>query len=429
MVEVPPKASAAQLVNIAHANGLELVDFTTAFVKLEAKVAAFEEHRSELSEEIPLDRFLGVVEEYQELSASIRKIELAATLYKTEDITNDDAISVHKQMVTHRSNALSRIEFFTRWLKGIPSTDLPGLSAERRTALINLSGKHENALKDLSRTDPRPVTPDVEERLLRARSESQNAYATQYDLDFNRFRYQFTPGEAPIRHHEIEDHMYALGRTDRARAYELMMAKLAEHSEHLVSLVRGAVESWDNEAKERGYPEPISLRNSWNRIPDPVITAMLGAVWDNLPLLQHYLVTKGKLLPIERMNRVDVYAGIGRVAPDTDHADSVRQILSAFDDFSPEIGDATREIIRAGHVHSLETPGKEFGARSFHAGASMNPFVLLNEGTRLKTKVTRAHEFGHAFHGRVIRNGPRGMPFTAWIIPSGNSSKSTTTTL
>jgi oligoendopeptidase F len=124
------------------------------------------------------------------------------------------------------------------------------------------------------------------------------------------------------------------------------------------------------------------------------------AVRNAYPRLSHrYYALKAKWLGADKLNYWDRNAPL----PDTPAAvigwDEARDtVLSAYNDFHPQMADIARNFFDRHWIDAPCRPGKAPGAFAHPTIPSVHPYVMLNYMGKPRDVMTLAHELGHGVH-------------------------------
>jgi len=160
------------------------------------------------------------------------------------------------------------------------------------------------------------------------------------------------------------------------------------------------------ETRERGYANPMSLRNKASRIPDAVVDALHTAVMkEAAPLARRFYALKAQLLGLPKLAWSD------RNAPMQFYNSllipfpiAVKTVLSAYKSFSPALADLVKEFVDKKRIDAPAVKGKRSGAFNSSTLISGNipvSVTLLNYLGSQRDVMTLAHEVGHGVHSML----------------------------
>ena len=143
--------------------------------------------------------------------------------------------------------------------------------------------------------------------------------------------------------------------------------------------------------------------------------ATINAMWDEVAKARNtaseYGLLKAKLMGKTCLGFQDLPAplpGGDTVSYEWDQA--VDLVLSSFHAAYPALGDFAEEMIEKGHVEAEKRPAKRPGAFCTTSLKNRESRVFMTFGGGLGDVKTLAHELGHAFHSRLLKDT---RPFAA----------------
>jgi len=207
---------------------------------------------------------------------------------------------------------------------------------------------------------------------------------------------------------ELMMHAYSTDPQRREATYRALYAPYAENKDKLFKIYQAVVKDWAYEAKLRGYPSSIAMRNAGNQIPDKAIETLLEVCESETAVFQDFFAWKAKQLGLKQLQRFDIYAPIGESTQEFSYAESVDLVLTSFATFSQDFAAKAKRIIDDKHVDSHPSSVKRGGAFCATIVPSMSPYVLLNFTGRGRDVSTLAHELGHGVHSLYAADLPIG---------------------
>jgi oligoendopeptidase F len=175
----------------------------------------------------------------------------------------------------------------------------------------------------------------------------------------------------------------------------------------------------------RGFKDIADSRHLANRVEKSVVDALAAAVREAYPRLSHrYYGMKARWLGMDAMNHWDRNAPL----PETPQAtigweDAKNTVLSAYQDFSPDMAEIARTFFDRNWIDAPVRPGKAPGAFAHPTVPSVHPYVLLNYMGKPRDVMTLAHELGHGVHqvlagdqGALMASTPLTLAETASVF-------------
>lgn len=167
-------------------------------------------------------------------------------------------------------------------------------------------------------------------------------------------------------------------------------------------------------ARRRGRDSVLSSALDENRIDQPTLDALLGAIRESFPVFRRYLASKAEKLGKQQLPWWDLFAPLGS---DKHFGwDDARDfIVEQFGKFTPELGDYARTAFDQNWIDAQPRDGKRGGAFCMSVMGVEESRILANYDGSFDNVSTLAHELGHGFHNHCQQGLPalkRGAPST-----------------
>lgn len=360
---------------------------------LEQALAHLESHRSQLSPEISSSDWIRTLDALEKAVILQRRLGAYAFLKFAEDTGNQSTLSLQNRVNQLLATADNRLTFLEHWFKALPD--------EAARQLIEASGDRRYFLESWRRLKPFTLSEPEEKVITLKDVNGIEALLTLYDIITNAFSFTLeVDGERKIlTENQIGSYVRDPRPEVRAAAYQEMYRVYMDQRTVLAQIYSHRVGDWHSEMIDlRGFPGPISARNTMNDIPDPVVETLLSVCRKNAVLFQRYFQLKAKWLKQGRLRRYDVYAPLVPSARRYSLEQAMEMVLGCLRDFSPVIADAARRVLEADHLDAEPRPNKRGGAFCYTALPELVPWVLANFAGRGRDVSTLAHELGHAIH-------------------------------
>ncbi|MDH4982379.1 M3 family oligoendopeptidase [Hyphomicrobium sp. D-2] len=185
------------------------------------------------------------------------------------------------------------------------------------------------------------------------------------------------------------------------------LSKVFKDNVRLFTLITNTLAK-DKEISDRwrGFKDVADSRHLANQVEAEVVDALVSSVRAAYPRLSHrYYAMKAKWLGMERMSHWDRNAPLPE-RPERVFAwkDAQRLVLSAYNDFAPQMADVAGEFFDKNWIDAPARPGKAPGAFAAATVPSVHPYVLLNYLGKPRDVMTLAHELGHGVHQMMARS-------------------------
>jgi len=187
-------------------------------------------------------------------------------------------------------------------------------------------------------------------------------------------------------------------RADRQIVFDAFWNNYEKFKASFGEMLYGNVqEDWFH-AKARHYESSLEAALYPKNIPVEVYSSLINNVNKNLPALHRYLKIKKRMMGVDTLKYLDLYAP---VVKDVDlrysYDEASKIILEALKPLGEEYVATVKKVINERNIDVYPTTGKQSGA---YGGAVYNvhPFILLNYTDLYADMSTLAHEMGHAMH-------------------------------
>ena len=309
-------------------SGPEIKD---AFAALDQLIADFEKQRELLAADMPVERLLDIIRQYEEINAQASRIYSFAGLQFAADTQNQQATAFLGQVEQHMATIQNRGLFFSLWWK---SLDEP--SAAR---LMAGAGEFRYWLEEMRHFKPHTLT-EPEEKIVNIKNVTgASAMANLYDSITNRYVFKVeVDGEVKeLTRGELMVYVRQHDPDLRARAYQELYRVYGEDGPILGQIYQTLVRDWRNEQVDlRKFGRPISARNLINDIPDEVVDTLLEVARQNAHIFQRFFRLKASRLGVDRLRRYDIYAPVAQSDKMYPFDEAAGMVLDSFNQFDPQ---------------------------------------------------------------------------------------------
>lgn len=332
-------------------------DMQDAFQAVDTAVSAFEQYRTQLSADIPVNQFLKILKELEEINRQGARVYGYASLWFAADTQDQNAQTFIARVQQWGAELENRTLFFSLWWKALDKAAADRLMAE--------AGDYRYWLEEMRHFKPHTLSEPEEKIINTKNTTGLQAFHNLYDAITNRYIFkltikgeekELTRGEVMVyaRHHDPEL---------RAQAYQELYRVYGQDGPILGQIYQTLVRDWRNEQVQmRQFSNPISARNLINDIPDEVVSTLLNVCQENAPVFQRYFRLKARLLGMDRLRRYDVYAPVARSDKTFKFGSAATLVLDSFNQFSPKVAELAQRIFDENHLDSEVRKGKRGGA-------------------------------------------------------------------
>ncbi len=374
--------------------------------ELEESVARFEAVRRELDPGVDAERFLEIVQQYEDLHELLDRLTGYAALWFSQDTQSRAAQSFRNRMEQAVTGYYNRILFFELWWKSLDDAEAQKL-LPAEDATYPQADDHRHFLLDVRRSKPFTLSETSEQIINIKDANGMGAMLTLYSMLTNRLEFELeVDGEArTLTRDGLMSHAFSRNPALRKATYRELYRVYEEEATVLGQIYSNRVRDWHSEFVElRGYPSPISVRNVANDVPDEAVEVLLEVTADNAPLFRRYFELKTQWLGLDKLRRYDIYAPLAGSDREIPYGEAVDSVLQTFGRFSPIFSQQAERVFREGHIDSEVRRGKRGGAFCSTVGPRYTPWVLVNYTGRVRDVATLAHELGHAVHSMLAED-------------------------
>jgi len=376
--------------------------FQKQIKKLEKQAVKFEKIKSKLDPKMSSKKFMGILQEVEEMSEKMSKIGGYASLSYSSDTQSDEATSLMTQMSKLGSEISNKILFFDLWWK----TQVDEKNAKR---LMKDAGELTEYLAH-KRLFAKYALSEPEERIINTLDVTGiSALVKLYDKITNVYEYKMKIGNKTkiMTREELTNYVRNTNPKIRETAYKTMLTKYTKNKGVIGEIYQNIVLNWRDEGIEiRGYKTPISMRNIGNDVDDKTIESLLSVCKKNSSVFQKFFVQKAKMLKIKKLRRYDLYAPAASNIKEKNYTynKSVKLVFESLGKFSETLEEFARKVFNESHIDSSVRQGKRDGAFCSTLSPKITPYVLVNFTGKSRDVFTLAHELGHAVHSQAAQD-------------------------
>ena len=376
--------------------------FQKQIQKLEKQARKFERIKSKLDPKMSSKKFMGILQQVEEMSEKMSKIGGYASLSYSSDTQSDEATSLMTQMSKLGSEISNKILFFDLWWK----TQVDKKNAKR---LMKNAGELTEYLLH-KRLFAKYALSEPEERIINTLDVTGiSALVKLYDKITNAYEYKMKIGNKTqtMTREELTNYVRSTNPKIRETAYKTILTKYTENKGVIGEIYQNIVLNWRDEGIEiRGYKTPISMRNIGNDVDDKTIESLLSVCKKNSSVFQKFFVQKAKMLKMKKLRRYDLYAPAAANIKEKNYTykKSVKLVFESLGKFSETLEEFARKVFNENHIDSSVRQGKRDGAFCSTLSPKITPYVLVNFTGKSRDVFTLAHELGHAVHSQAAQD-------------------------
>lgn len=185
-------------------------------------------------------------------------------------------------------------------------------------------------------------------------------------------------------------------REDRKLVFESFFKNLEKYQATLGELLYGGVKKDVYLSKARDYNSSLEAVLDPNEIPVEVYHALVDNVSKNLPAFHRYLSIKKRMLKLDTLRYLDLYAPVVKDINLTfDYTEAQEILIEALAPLGQDYVSTVKKAFNERWIDVYPSTGKRSGAYSNGAFYDGHPFILLNYNDQYSDVSTTAHELGH----------------------------------
>lgn len=290
-------------------------------------------------------------------------------------------------------------EIISQFQKDIIFFDLEWASMEDNEAQSLLEKpliyKYRHYLKKLRKYRPHQLT-EIEEKLL---TEISPTGVSSWNKLFTKILSQMKFGKGGRAEEEVLSELYNPNRNIRIQAANDFTEGLSSQLHILTHIFNNLLADKMIIDRLRKYPEWISSMNLDNELDERIVMTLVEEAMGRYDIPQRYYRLKKKLLGYDELFDYDRYAPLPISLERTISWDESKEIvLSAFNNFSPEMKNIAQKFFDERWIHAPVIPNKRGGAFSDPCSPEVHPYIMINYIGYNRDIKTLAHELGHGVH-------------------------------
>jgi oligoendopeptidase F len=364
-----------------------------AFDELASRLEGVERFKGTLTQSA--DNLLQALEFNSELSKEASKIYLYAGMSSDLDTRNMKYNGMKQELQSLFSNFGAKAAFIEPEILSADWSTIEGFFKEEPKLEMYRMG-----LENMFRTKAHSLS-EAEERIMAlsgmVSSVPQAVYGTFSNAEMPKPEVTLSDGsKLEIGSAEYSRYRASGNRADREIVFEAYWKNYARFSASYGEMLNGNVKADIFSARARHYESTLQASLYPNNIPVEVYHSLVDNVNENLPAFHRYLKIKKRMMGVDTLKYLDLYAP---VVKDLDlkytYDEGAEIILEALKSLGEEYVSTVKKAIDERWIDVYPTPGKRSGAYSNGSFYDGHPFILLNYNDLYDDVSTFAHELGH----------------------------------
>lgn len=368
-------------------------DWRKAVDDLTAKLDEVEKFKGTITESA--ENLLEALEFNSSLSKEAAKIYLYAGMNSDLDTRNMKYNGMKQELQSLFSNFGAKAAFIEPEILSADWETIEGfIEKEPRLEVYRMP------LENMFRTKEHSLS-EKEERIMAlsgmVSSVPQAVYGTFSNAEMPKPEVTLSDGtKLEIGSAEYSRYRASANRKDREIVFDAYWNNFVRFQATYGEMLYGNVKADIFRAKARHYDSSLEASLYPNNIPVEVYHSLVDNVDKNLPAFHRYLKIKKRMMNVDTLKYLDLYAPVVKdVDLNYTYDEATAIILDALKPLGDKYVNIVKKAIDERWIDVYPTPGKRSGAYSNGAFYDGHPFILLNYNDLYDDVSTLAHELGH----------------------------------
>ncbi|WP_163710881.1 oligoendopeptidase F [Mangrovibacterium lignilyticum] len=341
------------------------------------------------------DNLLAALQFNSEISKEATKVYIYASMNSDLDSRNSEYNGMKQELQHMFANFGAKAAFIEPEILTASWETIDGFIKEQPKLEV-----YRMSLQEMFRTKAHSLS-EPEERIMALSSMVTGTAASVY----NTFRNAEMPApEATLSNGEkitvgsaeYSRYRASSNREDRQIVFEAYWNNFAKFKASIGEMLNGNVKADMFSAQARHYSSSLEAAMYPNNIPVDVYHSLVENVNKNLPAFHRYLEIKKRMLGVDTLKYLDLYAPVVKnVDLNYTYDEGTKLVLDALKPLGKEYVATVEKAIKNRWIDVYPTEGKVTGAYSNGAFYDGHPYILLNYNNLYDDVSTLAHELGH----------------------------------
>lgn len=364
-----------------------------AVEKLTAELDKIEELKGTLTQSAA--NLLKGLKLNSQLSKEASKVYLYAGMNSDLDTRNMKYNGMKQELQSIFSNFGAKAAFIEPEILSAEWSTIDGFIKEEPQLEVYRMG-----LENMFRTKAHSLS-EAEERIMALSGMvsvvPQDVYSTFSNAEMPKPEVTLTDGsKLEIGSAEYGRYRASANRADREIVFNAYWNNFARFQGSYGEMLNGNVKADIFRARARHYDSSLQASLYPNKIPVEVYHSLVDNVNKNLPAFHRYLKIKKRMMGVDTLKYLDLYAPVVKnVDLEYTYDEAQALILEALKPLGDEYVSTVKKAMDERWIDVYPTPGKRSGAYSNGAFYDGHPFILLNYNNLYDDVSTLAHELGH----------------------------------
>jgi len=360
----------------------------------------------------------SALRDYEAIEELVGRIASYAGLVYAGDTSDPQRAKLYGDVQEKMTDASAHLLFFALELNLIDDALI-----EKALAADPLFGHYRPWVIDLRKDKPYQLEDRIEQLFHEKSVTTRGAWNRLFDETMTELRFEV--GGEDLSLEPTLNRLQDADAAVRKEAAEALAATFRKNLRTFTLITNTLAKDKEISDRWRGFQDIADSRHLANRVEKSVVDALAAAVRDAYPRLSHrYYAMKARWLGMDQMNHWDRNAPLPETPQATIGWEEARNtVLSAYQDFSPEMAEIARHFFDRNWIDAPVRPGKAPGAFAHPTVPSVHPYVMLNYMGKPRDVMTLAHELGHGVHqvlagaqGALMASTPLTLAETASVF-------------
>ena len=343
--------------------------------------------------ELGNNKFGCAISDYEAISELLQKAISYGQLLFTVNMDDGDIVRFYQTLQERITDISTKTLFFTLEINRLSDETVEGMLAGNDGA-----SRYRPWINEIRLFKNHQLSDELEKYIHEKSVTGRSAWVRLFEETFSEMR--FDVDGKKLTQSEV---LNLLSDKDGAKRKSAALAfgkTLSENVRLLALITNTLAKEKEIDDRWRKYSRPVSSRNLANQVEDEVVDALVSSVGSSYEDLSHrYYKLKSKWFGRETLDYWDRNAPL----PFDDAAlfswdDARDTVLSAYEEFSPEISEIASRFFENNWIDAAPDEGKDAGAYSHPVVPSAHPYILMNFHGKSRDVMTLAHELGHGVH-------------------------------
>lgn len=358
---------------------------------------------------------LACMELSSKISKEATKLFIYANMHSDLDTRDMKYAGMQKEMQQLFTDFSAKIAFINPEILSVDWSVIEGFIAEEPGLAV-----YTVILEDLFRQQKHTLSEPEEKILALSGMITGNAasiYSTFKNAEMHNPEVTLSTGEKVVLSSAgYSKYRAVANRADRELVFESFWNNFADYQATMGDMLYGQVKSLLFMSKARNYNSSLEASLSPKNIPVDVYHSLIDNVNKNLPAFHRYLNIKKRMMGLDTLKYLDLYApAVKGVELSYSYEEARDIILKSLKPLGKDYVSVVEKAFDERWIDVYPTTAKRSGAYSNGAFYDGHPFILMNYNDQYEDVSTLTHELGHTMHS-YLSNKNQPYPTSRYAI-------------